>query len=510
MAIKKAAKKPTKKSASKGRTVSVDQGSINRLVEAIDSIGDLIPTSAEAAPIQFPSQPGVPGALPLDQVVDASMGRILGARPGSDPQRVLDLLTGAFEKKQQGEATYYTWRQRGAAPVDGSVNGQIAGAQATLYQEVIEIQTSASRLLDAVEPIILDPDDEEITETKDRIRLSLSEIASEFGRAGGAVLDRIATLKDTVDADLAELEQKLGLDQGNADPKKVLDVAQEEQIRTNFSTLTSYIGAPSLLQQAIVTLQTANNSKGTVLSRLLRTIDAIPDTVQVLYSVMDSVRFGAVDRRITPLDKNNPNDPTTFEQLFSWIETSASNDWPMTLVGGGAKRPEVIAVKVAAEKQRNKIIKLLDDPNFAKLIGTGASRVIVILEELRRELDSVAELSSGIADLPFIKEVDPKSGTYSSTVPRSVKIRGFNFGDTKVSNEGNGFAGIKVVFSSSATANKTGFTDLSSGLQQLTVELPAQQAVNPSAPEPPFKGRVEVTVANNKVSDTLADGFTYK
>jgi len=103
--------------------------------------------------------------------------------------------------------------------VAGSLGGQIAGSQATLYQEISDSQEFASRLLDAVIPVILDPDEDEISELKDRIRATLSDIVAEFGRPGGAVLDRVDVLIGTVSADLNELKEKNLI---NFDRKKIL------------------------------------------------------------------------------------------------------------------------------------------------------------------------------------------------------------------------------------------------------------------------------------------------
>src|SRR4051812_47882043 len=102
---------------------------IDRLIQAVNEIADLIPTSAEAAPTEFTVQPGSLGRLPLEQVIDANIGRILGANPSKDPQRIVALLTGAFERKEGGAMGDYQWRQRGSVPIEGSAEGQVAGEQ---------------------------------------------------------------------------------------------------------------------------------------------------------------------------------------------------------------------------------------------------------------------------------------------------------------------------------------------------------------------------------------------
>jgi len=353
-----------------------------QLTDAATTIASLSPTANQSAPVGAAVSPGAVGGLAYDQIIELNLAKVLGARPNSDPQRVQSLLSASFEKKEQNGNSYYVWRPRGATTLDVSTGGQLVGAQATLYGQAKDIYAAANRLLDAVFPILLDPDQGEIDAVKEDIRATLRDVTGEFGRTGGALLDRIDSLLPTLNANIDELEQKLGL-VGTPPSVRVLDIAEEEQDRQNFVLLKSYItqliGAKNQLN--------SNSFKGTLLTRLLWTIEVIPDTVRQVYSAMDEVGFGPADRRVTPID-NSATIATTIEQLLLWVETSASTDWPRRLVGGGARPSEIQAIKNEAGRQQTAVTTLTD--NIGTIILIGAGRVQPLLKELGRELGQVA------------------------------------------------------------------------------------------------------------------------
>ena len=463
--------------------VNGTEDQIERLIQAVNEIADLIPTSAESS-ADLTGQPGAVGGLQLDQLVDANIGQILGANPSKDPQRIVALLTGAFEKQPGGTMNDYQWRQRGSVPVEGSDGGQVAGEQATVYQELKEREEAADRLLDAVVPVILGPDEDEIVELKDRIRTTLSGIVAEAGRPGGAVLDRIDVQLQTLDSDFQELKEKLGLDADNQPPdelRKELDFATAEQIRANFLSLeTTYIGVDTL-RTVRDRLAQANDAPGTRLLRLVRAIEAIPNTVQQAYTVMNSVRFGAAERRVTGVESDN--DTTTFEQLFNWIEQSASTDWPTSLIGGGAKRSEVVAVRLSAQRQGDKLSQLTRNNNarLKELMEVGVNRVSTVIAELRRELKVVKDFTAELANLPIIQAVAPSTGTPDGGEP--VIITGFNLEN------------VTDVFFGDEEQQEF---EIDPNDGSIHVNTPAHAA-----------GVVDVTVEAADGSDTLIEAFSY-
>ena len=448
---------------------------IDRLIQAVNEIADLIPTSAESS-AELSAAPSAVGGLPLDQFVDANIGQILGATPNKDPQRIVALLTGAFAKQPGNGMGDYQWRQRGSVPLDGSDGGQVAGEQATIFQELKDREEAANRLLDMVVPVVLGPDEDEIDDLKDNIRSNVSDIITESGRPGGAGLDQIDVLLDTLDANLRELRAKLGLDETNPDLLKELDFATAEQIRANFQSLeTTYIGFDTL-NTVRDRLATANDSPGTRLSRLVRAVEAIPNTVQQAYTVMNSVRFGAAERRVTGIESDS--DTTTFEQLFNWIEQSASTSWPTSLIGRGAKRNEFVAIRLAAQKQSDKLDQLTRDQNarLKELIDVGVTRVSTVINELRRELNVVKDLTVEIANLPVVQSISPANGIPGQT----VTITGSNL------------ARVKTVVFDRVKGTNVVATDAS-----VTVTAPAGSGV------------VNVRVEGDDGSDTVTAGFKY-
>src|SRR6185503_2371353 len=176
-----------------------------QLTDAATTIASLSPTANQSAPVGAAVSPGAVGGLAYDQIIELNLAKVLGARPNSDPQRVQSLLSASFEKKEQNGNSYYVWRPRGATTLDVSTGGQLVGAQATLYGQAKDIYAAANRLLDAVFPILLDPDQGEIDAVKEDIRATLRDVTGEFGRTGGALLDRIDSLLPTLNANIDEL-----------------------------------------------------------------------------------------------------------------------------------------------------------------------------------------------------------------------------------------------------------------------------------------------------------------
>src|SRR5260370_20560685 len=290
------------------------------------------------------------GNLPYDQVVEASLTRVLGARPNGDAVKILNLLNNSFTSKEQNGQTYYSWQPRGVTAVSSSM-GQLVGGQVTIYQQAQDIQTQAARLLDAVEPIILDADADDIAAFKQDIAASVATIVSEAGRPGGAINARVNVLLQTLQGDLTTLGIKLGF-VGVTDPALLIDmdVTEQEQNQENFALLNTLLG-PNGTLGALLAKGTAP-FRGTNLARLNWLVEVIPNTVQQIYAAMDSVGFGPADRRVTAIQGPGftslgasrlatSQDLTTIEQLLLWIESAPSVDVPHRLVAGSARANEV-------------------------------------------------------------------------------------------------------------------------------------------------------------------------
>jgi len=376
---------------SSGPLIGGITGQIQQIEQSTETIAAIIPTAMQGSPAyQGAIPPAGSGLVAYDQVVDASFTRVLGARPNGDATKIMNLLNSSFASSEVNGQTYYTWQPRGVTTVSSSM-GQLVGGQVTLYQQAQDIQTQVTRLLDAVEPVILDADDDDIAAFKRDIAASLAAIVAETGRPGGAVTPRVLVLQQTLQADLATLGTKLGLTgQVEAALFIDMDVTEKEQNQQDFNLLTNLLMLGGTLDQLLKT-NTANFS-GTQLARLNWLAEVIPNTVQQIYAAMDSVGFGPADRRVTSI---SANDSTTIEQLLLWIESAASVDWPNRLVAGSARTSEVQAVGREAAAQKAGVAKLLN--SLPSIILLGADRPLPVLKELQRELDQVSALAQSIA-----------------------------------------------------------------------------------------------------------------
>jgi hypothetical protein len=370
-----------------GALVGAITGQFQQLSSSAATIASIIPTAMQGSYQSSASSIG--GVVAYDQVVEASLTRVLGARASSDPVKILNMLNSAFKPAQQNGQTYYSWQPRGVTDVTTSM-GQLVGAQVTIYQEVQDIQTQVTRLLDAVEPVILDADQDDIDFQKREIGGSLALVVSEAGRPGGAVTPRLQVLLQTIQTDLTTLETKLGFGTTNPAILIDMDVTEAEQNQKNFDFLKTLLTQNGTLD-SLLKAGTAG-FKGTQLARLNWLTEVVPNTVQQVYSAMDSVGFGPADRRVTQI---SGTDPTTIEQLLLWIESAASVDWPNNLVAGSARLSEVRAIRREADSQSAGVQTLLN--SLSTIILIGADRPRPVLEELKRELDQASSLAQSIA-----------------------------------------------------------------------------------------------------------------
>lgn len=337
---------------------------------------------------------GATGSLQFGNLVNQSLTDILGSSISTNPTRIVEQLTAAFQQEQVNGKTSYTWQRRGAAAPDSPQAAQ--GTQATFSRQAKDIQDTINSLLDAVQPTFLDPDEEEIDPLKEDIRALLGNIVTEFGRGGGALQPRVNVLIANLKRDIDGLKTALGINP-LVPPEREMDIGEREENEANFALLGVYVND---LENAWLSYKTAINAfgtaaqittfKGTALARMLWAIDAIPSTIQEVYAAMDFAGFGPVDRRVTAIGPSS----ATVEQVLMWIETSASTDWPNLLVRGGARLNEVEAVKQEAAAQAAALTTLTN--GIGQIIQAGAGTVTQSLDELGRELTLVLNLATRI------------------------------------------------------------------------------------------------------------------
>ena len=308
-------------------------------------------------------------------------------------QKLKATLKKSVVKSSRYGSTVYDLQRGGAVPTGSVSSSQIRGSQATFYKQAVQIRDLVSGLLDKLVCQLNVCDDETIDFFKEDIRANVNDIVAEVGREGGALQQRVDTLLTTMREDLRELEIALGIN-APAAQRRDMDIAEREENEENFELLkNSLTDQPSSLQRLLVDqyFPQIANAAGTVLNNLLRTIEAIPASIQEIYSLMDSVRLGEVDRRVTLVTEAST---TTVEQLLSWIEISASSDWPSRLGIGDTRRVEVQSVKRTADAQLRLLTDLIN--NLSNLIQTGVGRVRGALRELQRELTNVSTFAAAI------------------------------------------------------------------------------------------------------------------
>jgi len=358
-------------------------------VKSISSIG--LPEASAGA-----------GPLPVfdpDGQVSAKMASILGvdlrAQAANKPELIAfaktmkTLLGRSITKIKRDGVTVFEVQRQGAAPIDVAPTGQVRGMQATFYQRAGTIREAVKELQNSLVCQLLEGDEEEIDSLKADINAAVGDIVSEIGREGGALSDRGDILFDSLKEDLPNLRKVLGIG-ADLSAQKEMDIAEREQNESNFWLLNKYLRDTGVLHSIWDSYKSKiDTARGTLLSQLVRTIESIPATIQEVKTAMDSAGCGAADRRVKRI-----NGKTTIEQMLSWIEVSASTEWPAKISGGDASRSEIRAINRASTKQVSLLGVLIY--NIAKIVPTGASRVKNVLEKLKNALKVVQELTTDI------------------------------------------------------------------------------------------------------------------
>jgi hypothetical protein len=367
-------------------------GGLRRAATSLVSTG----TTAPALPAPALAV-GAGGSVAYGQIVDVGLRQVLGAVPPRDSTRVLALLNRSFEQKTERGRVYYALRRNGAFTAIAG-NGVLAGALASFHQEAVELQQSAERVLNTLEPTILEPDEASIAAAKDSLRTTLAAVVGELGRPEGPVSQRVQVLSAIARRDLERLRNGLGLN-GQGGQQLDLDVATRERTTRDLELLEGQLGTGGDLDR-IVSRAAASNLTGAQLARLSYVLDAIPLTLQDVITAMDAVNFGASDRRITPIGTangttNGTANSLTIEQLLLWIQTSASGDWPNRLATGATRVSDVEAVATESGEQLTSVQLLIR--NLDDAIPVGSDRPRVALAELERELQQIGDLARGLA-----------------------------------------------------------------------------------------------------------------
>lgn len=366
----------------------------------LDKISDAAETIALTSGIG--ASGAVPGGyqtgLDLDQIADDSIARVLGGAvdPGSMPvDQWLDRLSKVFPETTSNGVTTFTYRPIGAQPSISPTGAYVSGAQSTIYQQAQALAQSINTLLDAMEPVITDPDLADIQALTATFRSTVADIVEEFGREGGAVMQRVTVLTETVDLTFDQLKTKLG--ESADDDALDLAILKRDLIKENMDMLGILVdqltsdeddGLVALYREKVL------NGVSAKYAQLIWVVSAVPTTVQQAYSEFDAIRFGSNDRRITLVPPTG-DDQISIEQALQWCESSASATWAQSL-GGDARTEDVEII----QKESTVIASIIHSiRDYVQTTIPGSRRVTAVLDELKRQLDQIAALAGDIVGL---------------------------------------------------------------------------------------------------------------
>lgn len=276
------------------------------------------------------SMPTVPGDM-APGVRDV-IRSVLGWRPRvEDPKAFADALTSSFRLTQVEGHVESVYVPRGYA-VQADL-GSITGGQASLYRRAMLARTETLRLLDALTPLRVDADREDMEAFRGLVRGGIEGAVAELGNPGGprlpivdSYLRALTGLKpstevtypspDAITGQLGQLRDQFGLIDAN------VNTIAEEEVRTSFWTLTDLVTdlhkAWDSNRKRFAQDGANNGFLGTDLIVLSRLMDAAVDQVLELEAVLDSVLIPVSERQTITL---NPSDNLTLDGLLSWLRT---------------------------------------------------------------------------------------------------------------------------------------------------------------------------------------------
>lgn len=360
----------------------------------LDKISDAAETIALTSGI------GPSGAVPagyqtgldLSQIADQSIARLLGGPVA--PGQLLERLSAVFPETTTNGVTTFTYRPIGAQPSIGSTGASVSGAQSTIYRQARVLGESISGLLDAMVPVITDPDIADIQATIATFRSTVDAIVQEFGREGGALMQLVSVKTTTLHITLRELKNTLG--ECADDDTLDLAILERDMIRENVQMLEYLVKQLTDPDEGLVKLYGDKVLKGVSAryAQLVWVVSAVPTTVQQAYLEFDAIRFGSNDRRITSVP-DGQGGVISIEQALQWCESSASGTWGQSL-GGDARTDDIDIIKNEAA-----IIEGIVD-KIKVYVGTyipGSRRITAALDDLARQLVQIHEFAKAIAGI---------------------------------------------------------------------------------------------------------------
>ena len=271
---------------------------------------------------------------PLTRMAQGAMRDLLGWRfRADDPKGFLAALNKAVNLKEVEGHVEFTWNTR-PLMVQADL-GEVTGAQASLYERARVAVEHVLPLLDSLRPLACCVDPEGADSVRALVRVSLSEIVTEFGRVSGPRIQRVDDFfirlmedpptpphADVIKGALGRLRDRFGLLRD-----QILTVDDER----NFTNFLIVVECATSLRETwraqipfIDRNSTVEKFLGTQLVRLSQALNVIVESVREAYDAMDSVFFGPDEREVAVIHPGDGEPPITVAELLSWVEHFAS------------------------------------------------------------------------------------------------------------------------------------------------------------------------------------------
>src|SRR5579875_32282 len=423
------------------------------------------------SPLARPSAAGLPvpstgAGSSLGQVINRALSDVLGwkVKPG-DAKGFVGALTQAFTLKEVDGHTESTWVPR-TYTVQTDLNGQIAGAQASIFSRGKVALDQSLPLLDGLYKLDPEATDEDVAAIKAVVKSQLTELINELGFVGGPRITRVdqyfnlllgsttyplpATAfapllqndADQVQGTLGNLRDLLALSFTNQD---FVNSVEDEANLSNFRVISDYV--TSLAQSWLnninyLNLNTTTPFFGTQLVLLSRQLSVVAESVDEVRFTLDSVFVGPAERQTVKLNFVNTGfAPIFLEDLLTWIQNFATEEGPRLIQDGGKFGVQNTFVQVAT-KLSDTIDQIINAQIASPPLPPGffTQRVQLSFRDLSEQLKDLARLAKPISHvitpqpdfgLPFtVSSVAPSSLSLRTLVPNQsvmLRVRGNGF-----------------------------------------------------------------------------------
>jgi len=381
--------------------------------------------ASQRASISSPSTPSV------GQVANRAVAEVLGWKiKDGDPKGFIGALTQSFTLTEVEGHIESTWKPRSYA-VQTDLSGGITGAQASVYSRAKDALDQALPLLEGLYTLDTEADPEDVTALKAVVRSQITELVAELGMLGGPRVSRVnqyfglligdafpnpatnndrqvdPTDPDGVGGTLGNLRNVLGLTFQGQDFVNTVD---EERNLSNYRILSDDV--TSLAQSWLNNLDffgldSATPFFGTQLVLLSRQLSVVSEQVDEVRFTLDSVFITASERQTLRLDFKQAEPPMFAEELFSWIQSFATEEGPRLIEEGGKFGVQNTFLPLA--KRLAGLVLLAQDTSAPGLpAGYRTARVQRALNQLQLELDELVKLADPIRHV--VKTEDGNAG----------------------------------------------------------------------------------------------------